>query len=283
MDDALHLEPMGIGRILDRTFQLYRGNLATFLTVAAVVQTPLFLATLPFLKALTATVIPMQEELAKAPDADVLAQYFLALGKFWSISFALSIVAYQLANGALVKCVSDAYLGLEPGVGRAFRVVLPLLPVLIVAALVVLILVFVGFLFCVVPGVIATYMFCVVSQVIVVERAGPLSAVKRSWRLVSGNLGRAFCLSLVVLAISFAVGLLTGAIGQAFRFALGTDSAAYWIVLQLLGLASRVVTLPIGSAALCLFYYDLRIRKEGFDLEMLARSMRSEAPPADEL
>ena len=40
--------------------------------------------------------------------------------------------------------------------------------------------------------------------------------------------------------------------------------------------------MPIGAAASILLYYDLRIRKEGFDLDMLAQSLGLETAAADE-
>jgi hypothetical protein len=36
---------------------------------------------------------------------------------------------------------------------------------------------------------------------------------------------------------------------------------------------------PIGTIAMILFYYDIRIRKEGFDLQMLASSLGVEPVP----
>jgi hypothetical protein len=35
----------------------------------------------------------------------------------------------------------------------------------------------------------------------------------------------------------------------------------------------QILAIPISTAASILLYYDLRIRKEGFDLQMLAQSM----------
>jgi hypothetical protein len=40
--------------------------------------------------------------------------------------------------------------------------------------------------------------------------------------------------------------------------------------------------MPISATAMVLLYYDLRIRKEGFDLEMLAQSMASGTASANE-
>ena len=41
-----------------------------------------------------------------------------------------------------------------------------------------------------------------------------------------------------------------------------------------------LVTTPLISIVLVLLYYDLRIRKEGFDLELLSQSLHPDRPRA---
>ena len=41
----------------------------------------------------------------------------------------------------------------------------------------------------------------------------------------------------------------------------------------------NVFVTPFSTAALILLYFDIRVRKEGFDLELLAQSMEGGAPP----
>ena len=38
---------------------------------------------------------------------------------------------------------------------------------------------------------------------------------------------------------------------------------------------------PIGTISMILFYYDIRIRKEGFDLEVLAASLAAQPATAE--
>ncbi len=44
---------------------------------------------------------------------------------------------------------------------------------------------------------------------------------------------------------------------------------------QLIAIIVQILIVPIGAIAYILLYYDLRIRKEGFDLVMLANSIGS--------
>jgi hypothetical protein len=44
------------------------------------------------------------------------------------------------------------------------------------------------------------------------------------------------------------------------------------------GVASSVITTPFMAAVLVLIYFDLRVRKEGFDLEVLAQGVGGSVP-----
>ena len=41
---------------------------------------------------------------------------------------------------------------------------------------------------------------------------------------------------------------------------------------------SSLITLPLFAAVLTIIYYDLRVRKEGFDLHLLAQGVGGDAP-----
>ena len=60
-----------------------------------------------------------------------------------------------------------------------------------------------------------------------------------------------------------------------------TDYTAVMAVNSLFSLAGQVLVMPISAAAFILLYYDLRIRKEGFDLEMLAKDLASRGADSD--
>jgi len=91
-------------------------------------------------------------------------------------------------------------------------------------------------------------------------------ALRRSWTLTQGFKGKAlalwivsFALILAVIAgLSFLGGIVAGLVG-------GLDVA----VSVLLALVSLLIY-PLIACVFTLFYYDLRVRKEGFDLEVLS-------------
>jgi uncharacterized membrane protein len=169
-------------------------------------------------------------------------------------------------------------------VGIAYRQVLPKILSLVGASIMVAVVVMLGFVFLIVPGIILLTMYALTTQAMVCEDLGAFKGMTRSEKLSKGNKGKIFWVLLVV-------GLLTVVVGWVFGFV--ADSlqkqttnleelrSVVWfnvLVQSLFNLVSSTLIAPITAGATILLYYDLRIRKEGFDLEMMARSMNLAAP-----
>ena len=65
------------------------------------------------------------------------------------------------------------------------------------------------------------------------------------------------------------VGVLTGIASAS----LGAESLGADIIRVVAGTASSAVTTPFIAGVITVLYFDLRVRKEGFDLELLAREV----------
>jgi hypothetical protein len=100
---------------------------------------------------------------------------------------------------------------------------------------------------------------------------------RRSWELVRGHRGKVFLILLALMVIQWLIGVGVGII-TLIGFGIGATNVA--IINQVLsGLISILLT-PMSAIAVTLLYYDFRIRKEGFDLEMLSRAVGGAAPEA---
>jgi len=200
-----------------------------------------------------------------------------------AIGALLFLLAQTLCNAALIKSVSEAYLGNDVSVAQAYRAVLPRLLSIIGAAILVAIVIGVGLLLLVIPGIIFALWYTLTTQVIVVESKRATSGMSRSKALVSGNLGKVFGLWLVVAIINWLIIQLFEYLGVLAAGAPSPgDFATPFIIQQLLSMAGQVLIMPISAGAFILLYYDLRIRKEGFDLQMLAQSLGSAAQKVPE-
>jgi hypothetical protein len=114
-----------------------------------------------------------------------------------------------------------------------------------------------------------------VPQAIVLETSGPLTAFSRSWSLTRGSfwrvLGILLLVVLVVAVLTFAIGMLNAFLMVAALFTAGTENPALAAVAQafatLLNSLPTLILFPIYGIGSTLLYYDLRIRKEGADLQ----------------
>lgn len=108
----------------------------------------------------------------------------------------------------------------------------------------------------------------------VVEDLPAAGAIKRSIELSQGSRGRIFVLGLLVYAVRMLIGLLFGfpLIALAVKQP-GHAMPVGWLVVQQIGaFVSSTLIGPIYSTGLTLFYYDQRIRKEGFDIEWMMQA-----------
>lgn len=287
------LRPMGIGDILDATFRLYRNHFATFLLIALVVYVPYALVVSGVEATFEAEIVEAESQLLLDEEIESFEDFearrnqggeaefdpFAADVDFpWgslllmvAISFVFYFLVFPLCQGAMVHKISASYLGDTIGAGEAYRRALPRLPVLIGANIVAGILIFIGYLLLIVPGVLATLWLLLVTAAVMLENQGVIGALKRSTSLMKGHLGKGFLLLLVV-----------GVIGWGFN--VGVEVVANMVPWPTLFLKHFVwnialaIILPVQTAPFILLYYDLRIRKEAFDLERLAELLGEPAP-----
>ena len=183
-------------------------------------------------------------------------------------------VAFQPAHGictaALVHNISSAYLGKELSAGESYQRALSRLAELIGTQLLVGIVVVLGLCLCVVPGVIFGLWFYVVVRIVVLEGVAGPAAMGRSRELTRGNLGKIFL-------VAFLVGLVATVINLTFIFVIGLIPLPFHLLTVFFQYLPQSLLLPVTIAPITLLYYDLRIRKEAFDLQMLSAAME---PPA---
>ncbi len=116
----------------------------------------------------------------------------------------------------------------------------------------------------------------------VIEDLKARQAIRRSIDLSKGSRGRIFLLGLLVVAIQMGLGLITQLffIVATFRHH-GELPAAIRVLQQLVAFCTNTFVGPIYATGFTLFYYDQRVRKEGYDIERMMRVAGLEAPVTD--
>ena len=226
---------------------------------------------------------------------------------FTFVVYLIAFVLGALASAATAWLISESYLGRDLAPGAALRRAVPRMGavmvlslglglVVMVSALPALLAVAGGGAFAGLalqeggsPGqagtgallmlaglallVVPVFVFSglsVATPALVLEDIGAGKAMSRSWALTKGFRLRIVGLLFVVLIVLMIPFLAIGAMGGAFQAEPSTGSVV------LVTVASGLVSLVVGPLLYCvltLVYYDLRVRKEAFDLEMLAAGL----------
>jgi hypothetical protein len=254
--DKLELRPLSIGEILDRSFSLYRDNFLLFIALAAI----------PRLPGLLVGLIQVQNVVGSRVQFTASVIVLTVLG------YLLGILGYLFSQGGAVIAVSELYLGRQTTIVQALRRVaddiVSLLGVVILNGLAI----FVGFICFIIPGVYLLCRLFVVVAVALIERKNPIDSLSRSMALTKGFAGRAFVILILYLVIAIGFGLVIGGpIGLAIAAsARNPGLLRAWASLQLvLSAGLEILLQPILLIAASIFYYDLRVRKEAFDIQVM--------------
>jgi hypothetical protein len=283
------LRPSSLGEILDRTAQMYRSHFLVYFGIASIA----YAATLVL--SLIADVLIFSH-----PHANPRAYARITIGVGGGVGI-LTLLPVAVGMAAVMHAVARNYLGemctireAYAGIGRRwYRFVLILLAIYSYAALPIAVLMGVilvasavmsrGTAWGIVVGIAAVLIFAgifVASWWILrwalsipaslMEDLKVHRALKRSSILTKGGIGRIFVMLLLVGAVMTVIQYAI----QIPMFVLlwkskGVPTLTTQIVASFGTFLSGSFVLPIYSIALTLFYYDQRIRKEGYDVEWL--------------
>lgn len=138
------------------------------------------------------------------------------------------------------------------------------------------------FILMVISTLVGSYLsikFSVASPAMVLENLGVFAAIGRSWSLTRGNFWRLFGINILTAIITSMVagifGGIAGALGAIF-VVVGSSSPedviaslnTTYILTMVMSTIAQLLILPFTSSVNALLYIDLRMRKEGLDVEL---------------
>jgi hypothetical protein len=273
----LPLHPMTFGDVLDGSFKLLKANLRTIVLVSAVFLIPVNLVAAffqrdllgghGFLRLMNDPSL-LEEAAATGPSNAALLGTVIAV--------LASILVTPFVGGAVSRVVASSYLGEELGPGPAMRATWLRFLALLGAFLFTFLLKAVGLLFCLVGALVPMTFFLVTTPAVMVEELGPIQAMARSVGLVRARFWP-------VMGIGIVSGLLASLLGNILStpFTFAALAVGYrwgWILAAIGGILPALVTTPFVAIVATLVYFDLRIRNEGFDLQMIAAELARGAP-----
>lgn len=186
------------------------------------------------------------------------------------IGFFLVTTSSLFATAVITLLISDVCLGNKISLPRYFRRAFgAILGKLLVTNLLQSIIIVIGYIVFIIPGLLFMVWFMYAGSIVVLEEKWGFQALKRSRMLGKGYYMRILGIFLILVAIVIIIVIFLGTLAG---IAMGghVERLGFMIFQNLI----QSVTMPISVIAIVLMYYDLRARKEAFNNEVLAEELR---------
>jgi hypothetical protein len=260
------LRPLSTGELLDRTFFLYRKHFALFVGIVAI----------PHLLVL-ATQITQGLIRGAAP------LYAIWFTLFIYIAYLLAISA---STAGTVHAISHVHLDQPTSVASSLGAIKGMIVRIALITFAVYLGIGLGLLLLVIPGIYLALKWSLAIPAAVVEDLGLRESTDRSGVLTKGDKGRIFVTYFLFIVLTYIVTMiweipLLALFG--FRAAqLHTPVIPVWFTVSIAvgGFLTQCLVGPLLTIALSLIYYDERVRKEAFDLQLMMASVDGQSSAA---
>ena len=273
------LRPLAIGEILDRALKIVWRNAKTLAAVVVFVILPIqIVSTL-------VTVSAAPDRLNTSPFATqtTTTTANINFGAYAAAAIIAGILGWlgsTLASGACFRAIASAYLGESTDARGSLSFAFHRLPSILWVSLLAGLAAFGGAILCIIPGIYWGVAFSLGVPVLMSEGRKGTEALGRSRALVKGFWWRVFAVVALGYLLSGILGtLISGLVLGLTSISAGSTSIAAIVVSIIGGTVSKLVTTPFVAAFITVLYFDLRVRKEGFDLQLLAERLGVEPPP----
>jgi hypothetical protein len=300
-----NLRPLTLGEILDRTAQLYRSNFLLFAGISAVYAgVMLVLSLVQIGSGELLRVLHMNQYVSWVAVSSVVL--FVPLSFiFAGAAMAANNRAVSWVNLGEPATIGGAYASIRPRIGR-YLWLMTLAALIIWTPFVIIYGGYVGLLFSrggigvkgapsdpqsvgviavasviffllivgwIVYAILMSLRFSLAVPACVVEDLKARAALRRSVELSQGSRGRILLLGILVAVIQVGLVLLAQMVFIVMAVKQhGLIPVWARVLQQVVGFLTNSFIGPMYSIGLTLFYYDQRIRKEGFDIEWMMQA-----------
>lgn len=244
--------PFLVGNVLSRGFSILFRHFASFIFISLIVFIPYIV-----LVWLTLPGTLRQED----PWLNI-GLNLLQLLITYLVTAAIAYGTYQDIKGnrwTIAECLGQAALRILPVFGVA------ILSVIAIAL---------GFIALIVPAFILLTILWVAVPVAMVERPGVFESLSRSAELTAGNRWRVFGIIMILVGINLGVGIVMGMISLVV--VLSASSVERGLVtglpvIVIISLVATVLTTALSAVMTAVGYHDLRVAKEGIDVDDIVK------------
>jgi hypothetical protein len=234
--------PGGIRALMRQALALYRARLPLYLALVAIPVVPVGIA----LVALAAAVPNPSADTNNVTLISAAAEFLLVV---------------PLAQAGVAYAVKAQVAGARPSLLETLRFAMPRFSALVGTIILSSLVIIVGLVALVIPGLVMAIWFQFAGQVVVLEDLTYWQALRRCRDLVRGVFWRTLAAVLAIGVIAFLAGVLVSTVFGGFALS-GDASARSKLVLPLAAdIPSFVLVLPFSTIALTLVYLRLRARR----------------------
>jgi hypothetical protein len=302
------LRPLGVGERIDAAIKAFRSNYASMLRALVAV-----IAIGAVLQALVTISIPTDTIVIQHVANDGSVNYTFNWTALWStlaavlVSVLLVILLSEWASAVCIQIIGGSVVGSPVGWrdarGRALRRlgsilwILTVATALVLAPLAALLVLFALFIFIgvktlavvvLVIGIIGYLVFAFWFNIgrslavasLMLEDSRGYAAIKRSFQLVRSSWWSVFATLLLAGLITGVAQFVLGLVFAATSNALRNNTPGLFGVETVRYLLTLAIITPFTATVVAILALDMRVRKEGLDIELLAREITATSPGA---
>src|SRR5437660_920445 len=227
---------LGLGEVISKTFEVYRRDFGKYFVLFAIVGVIVQVVTTLAQQAFVLPILPVNP--TPQQFSSWFSALFGALVLLIAVIFVVNIVFSTIAEGSAIKLASEQITKGQVDFGASIRFAVSRLLSIWALSIIVGIIVLLGFIALIVPGIILAIMFSVALPVLLIENKGVTESMGRSRELVRNRWLKTFAtflvLGIIILVASFIVSAISGSIGILGPVVNGILSALYQPLLPIL-------------------------------------------------
>ncbi|KPJ90377.1 MAG: hypothetical protein AMJ53_13750 [Gammaproteobacteria bacterium SG8_11] len=257
---TLASQPQTIGKVLDDAFKFYVKNLVSIL--------PLSILTVVTPVAAIISFVGVESYFSlSSGQIDPATIDFTNLGSGGLIATLLFVFFYAAMFYKMTAAAQDHPMGIGASLGLGVKATIPLL----ITYILFVVAVTLGMILLVIPGIIVMVSLILFLPAYTMDNAGIIGSLKKSHNLVWGNWWRTLLiLSVPVIILSVIVAGVIMVVGIVFGIS-AVEGEGDLLQLQIMmEVAQQIVNIfiyPLFPALMIILYNDLKLRKEGADLD----------------
>lgn len=265
-----------IGNIANAGFRLYGAQWKTYLNVSAQahlwILVPIYGWAKFFAYSALISRLAYQELIYQPESLSTARRYvnrrlwsFLGLAVLWGLIFMAAYIVFAIAATLVILLfiLSLSFILAAFGNEQTIGLIIGIL----IGALIVAGILF-GFIW------LFSRLFLPELPLALEEQISADRSINRSWQLTAGSVLRVQGLVIVAFVMTLPILMLTNYIPSIFLTQIEPNTSVYWSVYSvslILSIGGSILLMPFWQSLKAVLYYDLRSRREGFDLNLKAR------------